>query len=131
MERSLKRIAAPAVAVILALVAAVIVIAISGGQPVDSLKALFLGAFGTPHGIVRTLAKATPLIFTGLSVALALRAGLFNIGAEGQLLVGAMAAAYVGASPAHIPDPIRLPLALAAGALAGALWGFLPGILKA
>src|SRR5215470_8293415 len=92
----LKRIPAPIVALLLALIAASIVIAISGGKPIESLKALFLGAFATPQGITRTLAKATPLIFTGLSVALALRAGLFNIGAEGQIVVGGLAAAVAG-----------------------------------
>jgi simple sugar transport system permease protein len=70
-------------------------------------------------------------LLAGLSVALALRAGLFNIGAEGQLLVGAFAAAVLGAQDLGLPLPIHLPLCLIAGALAGALWGAVPGALKA
>lgn len=78
-----------------------------------------------------TLLSSTPLIFTGLSVALAFRAGLFNIGGEGQLQMGALAAVLVGFTPLGLPWFLHLPLALLAGALGGALWGFIPGILKA
>ena len=78
-----------------------------------------------------TIVSATPLILTGLSVALAFRVGLFNIGAEGQLYVGALLAVIVGFSLVGVPWFIHLPLAIAAGFLGGALWGFVPGILKA
>lgn len=81
-------------------------------------------------GFLQALLLATPLVFTGLSVALAFRAGLFNIGAPGQLILGAIAAMLVGV---YLPGPkwLVLPLALLAAALAGALWGALPGWLKA
>jgi simple sugar transport system permease protein len=85
-------------------------------------------AFGP---LSETVVSATPLIFTGLSVALAFRAGLFNIGAEGQLYLGALFAVIVGFSFAGLPWFIHLPLALIAGFAGGALWGFIPGILKA
>jgi general nucleoside transport system permease protein len=78
-----------------------------------------------------TIVSATPLILTGLSVALAFRVGLFNIGAEGQLYLGALFAVIVGFSLVGLPWFIHLPLAIAAGFVGGALWGFVPGILKA
>lgn len=102
--------------------------------------ATYLAAFGSgdPSQIVaafnpvsESLLSATPLIFTGLAVALGFRSGLFNIGAEGQLYIGAMFATYVGFAVTGLPFFIHLPLALAAGALGGALWGFIPGFLKA
>ncbi|HET8776283.1 MAG TPA: ABC transporter permease, partial [Candidatus Limnocylindria bacterium] len=74
---------------------------------------------------------ATPLIFTGLSVALAFRVGLFNIGAEGQLYIGALLAIIVGFSFTGLPWFVHAPLAVAAGFVGGGLWGFVPGILKA
>jgi general nucleoside transport system permease protein len=78
-----------------------------------------------------TVLSSTPLILTGLAVALAFRAGLFNIGAEGQLQIGALTSVLVGFSLTGVPWFIHLPLALLAGAIGGALWGFVPGILKA
>ena len=78
-----------------------------------------------------TIISATPLILTGLSVALAFRVGLFNIGAEGQLYLGALFAVIVGFSFVGLPWFVHLPLALLAGIVGGALWGFIPGILKA
>ena len=78
-----------------------------------------------------TIISATPLILTGLSVALAFRVGLFNIGAEGQLYIGALFAVIVGFSLVGIPWFVHLPLAIGAGFLGGAVWGLIPGILKA
>jgi simple sugar transport system permease protein len=81
--------------------------------------------------ISETLLSATPLIFAGLAVAVGFRAGLFNIGVEGQLYVGAIFAVYVGFAFTGLPWFIHLPLAILAGMLGGALWGFVPGFLKA
>ncbi|MCI0343945.1 MAG: ABC transporter permease [Chloroflexi bacterium] len=81
--------------------------------------------------ISETLLAATPLIFTGLAVALGFQCGLFNIGAEGQLFVGAAAATFVGFALTGMPWFVHLPLAIAAGFLGGAVWGFIPGVLKA
>jgi general nucleoside transport system permease protein len=93
---------------------------------------------GTPTSIARafyplseTVVAATPLVFTGLAVALGFRAGLFNIGGEGQVLAGGLAAGFVGFSLHGLPAVIELPLALIAGFAAGGLWGFVPGLLKA
>lgn len=97
----------------------------------ESFAALFRGAFGDTNGLLRSLAKSTPLLFSGLAVAVALRAGLFNIGAEGQLLVGGLAAAWAGYAVKGLPIFLHLPLAMLAGAAAGAVWAAVPGILKA
>ncbi len=81
--------------------------------------------------ILESLVASTPYIFAGLAVALGFRAGLFNIGAEGQIFIGAIFAAFVGYSVTGLPAIIHIPLALLAGALGGAIWGFIPGWLKA
>lgn len=79
----------------------------------------------------QSFAKVTPLLFTGIAVALGLRAGLFNIGAQGQMIVGALAAAAAGTVPQGLPAFVQVPLVLLAAAAAGALWGAIPGLLKA
>jgi simple sugar transport system permease protein len=94
-------------------------------------SALFRSSLGSPSAISETIVATTPLLLTGLAVALAFRAGLFNIGAEGQLFIGAGAAGFVGFTFTDLPAGLLLPLALAAGALGGAAWGFVPGFLKA
>lgn len=96
-----------------------------------SYAALFGGALGTPERALESLTKSVPYIFAGLAVALGFRAGLFNIGAEGQIFMGAVFAVYVGFAVTGLPAIIHIPLALIAGALGGALWGFIPGFLKA
>lgn len=91
---------------------------------------LFSGTLGSGFGLGQVLYRATPLLFTGLSVTIAFRAGLFNIGAEGQMAVGALAMGWAGAS-ANWPPVVGVICALAAGAFGGALWGAIPGVLKA
>lgn len=121
----------PIVAVLLALAIGAAIIAISGANPIEAYLALIDGSIGSGRALGRTFEKATPLIFGGLAVAFAFKAGLFNIGAQGQLLFGAIVAAYVGFAVTGLPLIIHLPLALLAGALVGALWGAVPGVLKA
>jgi general nucleoside transport system permease protein len=96
----------------------------------DSYSALWRSSLGSSSGIGRTLIEATPLALAGLSVALAFRAGLFNIGAAGQLVIGATCAAWVGFTW-DLPAAIHLPLAIVAGFLGGAAWGGIAGVLKA
>lgn len=96
----------------------------------EAYSALFRTSLGSTNAVSETIVAATPLIFAGLAVALAFKAGLFNIGAEGQLLIGAIAAAFVGFTFRDLPAPLLLPMAIAAGALGGAVWGFVPGFLK-
>jgi simple sugar transport system permease protein len=93
--------------------------------------ALLSGAVGSGSALSETIVSATPLILTGLGVALGFRAGLFNIGAEGQVIAGGLAAGYAGFAIHGLPVFVHLPLALLAGFLGGAVWGFIPGILKA
>jgi general nucleoside transport system permease protein len=93
--------------------------------------ALFTGAFGSATALSETIVAASPLILAGLAVALGFRAGLFNIGAEGQVIAGGLAAGYTGFSLHGLPVVVHLPLAVLAGLAAGAAWGFIPGILKA
>jgi ABC-type uncharacterized transport system permease subunit len=132
--------ALPLISIVLAAVVGSIVIVVSEmlaqrpvdlGLPATAYSALVRGALGSPNAIIRTLVSSTPLIFGGLSVGLAFRAGLFNIGAQGQFLVGALGAVWVGAMLREAPAVVALPLALTAGMLAGAAWGFVPGLLKA
>jgi simple sugar transport system permease protein len=93
--------------------------------------ALFEGSFGSLRAISESLTMTVPYIFAGLAVALGFRCGLFNIGAEGQLFVGALASAYLGYAIVGLPVYVHVPLALLGGALAGGLWGAIPGLLKA
>ena len=120
----------PVGAVLLAAIIGAIILAVSGANPLEAYAALLKGSFGDSAAFGRTLEKATPLVFSGLAVAFAFKAGLFNIGAQGQLLVGAIVAAFVGFGIEGLPAIIHAPLALAAGALAGALYGAVPGALK-
>ena len=121
---------APVAAVLLALVAGGGLIATLGQSPLEVYGLLLSQALGTGYGFGQTLFKATPLVFAGLSVALAFRAGLFNVGVEGQMYLGGFAAGLVGAY-VPLPAPLLLPVALLAAALAGAVWGAIPGVLKA
>jgi simple sugar transport system permease protein len=93
--------------------------------------ALFSGAFGSASAVSETIVAATPLILAGLGVALGFRAGLFNIGAEGQVIAGGLAAGFVGFWLHGLPVVVHLPLAVLVGLAAGAAWGYIPGILKA
>jgi len=120
----------PLAAIVLALLIGAIILLISGANPIQAYIALFRGAFGSMTAIGRTLEKATPLVFSGLAVAFAFKAGLFNIGAQGQLLFGAITAAAIGFGIDGLPAFIHIPLALLGGALAGALYGTIPGVLK-
>jgi ABC-type uncharacterized transport system permease subunit len=97
--------------------------AFQGGDPLEIRRAI--------NPFFESLNKSVPYIFAGLAVALGFRAGLFNIGAEGQLFMGAVGAVWVGFALTGLPPIIHIPLALLAGALGGALWGFIPGLLKA
>ncbi|MGH2511166.1 MAG: ABC transporter permease, partial [Candidatus Limnocylindrales bacterium] len=99
--------------------------------PVTAYAALVTGAFGSFNAIVSTLVYSTPLLFGGLAVAIGFKAGLFNIGVQGQFLVGALAAVMVGVALAGAPAPVAIIAATIAGIIGGGLWGFIPGFLKA
>ncbi len=126
----------PLLAVITAVVVGGIVIAAVGGNPFLAYIGLIQGAFGSWKGLSETAIWATPYIFAGLAVSVAFKGGLFNIGAEGQLALGAVVASLIGyALPGwlgfDLPAIIHIPLAVGLGAMAGALWAAIPGFLKA
>lgn len=129
----LQSVLVPLYAIVLALVVAALVIVAVGSNPIEAYWALLRGMFGNADRIAASLGRSTPFIGAALAVAFAFRAGLFNIGAEGQLLVGATAAAWVGTLSwvADVPGWLAIPLVVAAGALGGAVWGGIPGLLKA
>ena len=123
---------APLVAVALALVLGGVLVACLGRDPFDVYARLVRDTFGTWYGFGQVLFKATTLIGTALAVAVAFRAGLFNIGVEGQLYLGGLAAAAAAlALPAAWPALVAIPIVLAAAALVGGAWAGIPGILKA
>ncbi|MCJ7781928.1 MAG: ABC transporter permease [Acidimicrobiia bacterium] len=96
----------------------------------DAFKALFVGSLGSPGAISETLFAATPLILAGLAVAVGFQAGLFNIGVNGQMLIGGMVGLWVGFS-IDVPMIVHIPLAIVAAMIGGALWGAIAGLLKA
>jgi ABC-type uncharacterized transport system permease subunit len=127
----MRRLAQPVLAVALGLALGLGATWLAGEKPWHVLMILARSAFGSRYDLGMTLFYATPLLFTGLSVAVAFHAGLFNIGAEGQLTVGALAGASVGALWPGIPWPLAPVLAGLAVFGAGTLWGAIPGWLRA
>ncbi|MCC7025085.1 MAG: ABC transporter permease [Thermomicrobiales bacterium] len=118
-------------AVAIALLAGGVVIALSGDNPIPAYQALLQGAFGGERAIGETLVMATPLILGGLAFAVAAQAGLFNIGIEGQMVVGGLLGGLMAAWDPGLPIFVHLPLALLAAMVGGGIWGFIPGFLKA
>jgi simple sugar transport system permease protein len=120
----------PLIAILLSFVLGAFIVLATGNNPLTAYAALVRGAVGSPTAIGRTLLGATPLIFTGLAVAVAFRAGLFNIGGEGQLYIGAITAAWLGVTLGSL-GALSIPMVLTACVVTGFLWGAIPGILKA
>ena len=120
----------PFISVILAMLIGAIILLVSGANPITAYQALFKGAFGSLSSLGRTLEKATPLLFSGLAISFAFKAGLFNIGAQGQLLLGAIVAAGIGFGVDGLPAFLHIPLAILGGAVAGGLFAAIPGVLK-
>ncbi len=122
----------PVFSVVIALVFGFLFIVCLSGMPtaISAFTGLWDGAFGSPKALMETLVASTPYLLAGLAVALGFQAGLFNIGAEGQLYMGALAASFIGFSFSSLPAIIHVPFAVLAGAAAGFLWGAVPGWLK-
>lgn len=120
----------PMIAIVAALILTSIVISVMGFNFADAIQALIVGAFGSVGAIGETLNKATPVILTGLSYAIAQRCGIINLGAEGQLYIGALAATIVGTNFEGTPPVIHITITLIAGFLGGALYGIIVGLLK-
>ena len=121
----------PVLATLIALAFGAVLLLLLGVNPLEAYGALFRGAFGTVSGLTQTLAKATPLLLVALGICIAFRAGVINIGGEGQIILGAIAASAVALALPNLPGILLVILALTAGALAGAFWGGIAGVLKA
>ena len=127
----LQKTGTPVISALLAIAVGSIIIWAPGYDPLAAFAALFKGSFGSPKAVGDTLLKSTPLILTGLAVAYGFRAGLFNIGAEGQLFMGGLAATARGLALGGASWWVSVPLMLLAAMLAGAAWAFIPALLKA
>lgn len=121
----------PLLAVPLAMLVGAIMLLFLKVNPITAFGALFQGAFGDVSAITQTLVKATPLLLVGLGICIAFRGGVINIGGEGQLIAGALAASAIALSIPNMSRIVLLPLAMLGGAVAGGLWGGIPGVLKA
>lgn len=128
---ALRKVGLPFVSILFASILGSLIMWIAGYDPLVALPALLQGAFGGPTQIGETIMRSTPLIFTGLAVGFGFRANLFNIGAEGQLFMGGLAAASLGLLLGGLSPWLSLPILVVAGMLAGAAWAFIPAILKA
>jgi ABC-type uncharacterized transport system permease subunit len=125
------RVLVPVSAVGVALLAGGMVIYLSGLNPLHAYTELVKGAFGSTYAVTEVFVRAMPLGFAGLAFALAAKGGLLNIGAEGQIYVGALGGTLVALFLQSLPAYLLLPLAILSGAAFGAMWGTVPGILKA
>jgi len=123
-------LAAPVLAVLFAMAVASVALLVIGKNPLAVYGTMFAFSFGRLDSVAAILYKATPLIFSGLAVAVGFRAKLFNIGVEGQYLIGAFCASWVGFAVKGLPAAVHLPLVVLAGALGGALWALVPIWLK-
>lgn len=130
MSQRMVNILVPVVSVILGLIVGAIVMLVSGFSPVAGYSALWNGIFGDTYNMGETVRTITPYVFSGLAVAFAFRTGMFNIGVEGQLIMGWLAAAYVGQA-FEMPTGLHAVVAILAAAVAGGIWAFIPGLLKA
>lgn len=122
----------PLVAVLLAFAIGAVILWFQGVNPIEAYSAMIVGAFGSKNGLADTLVKATPLLLVGLGIAIAFRGGMINIGAEGQLIVGALMATFLGlVLGERLPGFLVIIIGLLGGALMGGLWAGIAGVLKA
>ena len=131
LNRRVRSLLASAGAVLLSLVVGGLLIVIAGGEPISAYSSLIDGAFGSPFAFGQVLLVAVPLVIIGLGLALAFRGRVYNIGAEGQLFMGALASGTVAILLPVGVDPILIAVAVVAGVLAGAAWGAIVGALRA
>lgn len=121
----------PVFATLAALLVGAVMLLLLGVNPVEAYAALWDGAFGSPNAVAETLVKATPLLLVALGICIAFRGNVINIGGEGQMVVGALLATWIGLTFTEAPGWLIIVLALCAGFLGGAVWGGIPGVLKA
>lgn len=125
------RLLKPLAAIVVSFVLGALILTLAGYDIGEAFSALWNGTFKDFRSFAGTINKSTPLIFVGLAVAIAFRGSVFNIGAEGQLLMGAVGAAFVGIYATAIPGPLLLITMILVGGLFGAIWGAIPGYFKA
>lgn len=125
------RIMVPLFSIILAFLAGAVFLSLYGFDPGETYINMFNGAFGSTYALSETLVKAIPLMLAGLAVSVAFRMKLWNIGAEGQIYMGAFAASGIALSFGDLNSWILLPLMMLAGFIAGGIWGLIPGALRA
>ncbi|HEV3102460.1 MAG TPA: ABC transporter permease [Candidatus Dormibacteraeota bacterium] len=139
LQRIAGGFAVPVGSVAFAFIVGAVIVVVTGGDPLKAYAGLLCGGFGITCAngensalqISTTIVFLTPLLMAGVAVALPFRAGLFNIGAEGQFLAGAVACTIIGVKFSSLPAPILLPFVLLGGMVAGAIWAGVPGVLKA
>ncbi len=123
--------ALPLFAVLAALLIGAVMLILLKANPFEAYGALIDGAFGSVSGLTQSIVKATPLLLVGLGICIAFRASVINIGAEGQIIVGAVMSAWFALAFPNMEGWILIPLTMIVGFIAGAIWGFIPGVLKA
>ena len=131
IESRVRSILVPILAVLIALLIASIIILLIGKNPLMAYAVMLKGAFGSVRDLTNTIVKTTPLILTGLAVGFGFRAGVFNIGAEGQMAMGALFATIVGMNLGTVPPFLAIPITMFVGMLMGAIWAGIAGFLKA
>jgi ABC-type uncharacterized transport system permease subunit len=125
------RVAAPILTALFALAASGLLISAAGGNPILALQAIAIGAFGSLQNLGETLAKASALILVGLGMIIAFRSQVANIGGEGQIILGAVVATWIGLALPQLPFPLLFVLVILGAFLAGGVWGAIAGWLKA
>lgn len=129
-ERKEKLVQAAVIGLVTVLVGTICII-LSDANPIEAYQMFFKGIFGNLNGFCEVFVKATPLILTGLGCSVAFRTGFFNIGAEGQFYIGALASTWVALEAVAVPGPLRIALAFLVGFAVGGLWALIAAILKA
>lgn len=129
-KNKLIKILVPIISILCSFIVGAILIAFIGGNPFEAYYYLLKGAFGTSANIGETVMKAVPLIFTGLAATFAYRCGVFNLGAEGQFVMGAVVSIWISTTFTGILGVPQLVISLIGGAIAGGMWAMIPGILK-
>ena len=130
IKNNLIKILVPFLSILCSFIAGAVLIACIGGNPVEAYTYLFKGAFGTKSNMGETVVKAVPLIFTGLAATFAYKCGVFNLGAEGQFVMGAVASIWVSTTLTGVSGLPLILISLTLGVVAGGIWGAVPGILK-
>jgi general nucleoside transport system permease protein len=121
----------PVFATLAALAVGAVMLFFLGANPLEAYQALWDGAFGSSNAFAETLVKATPLLLVALGICISFRGDVINIGGEGQMIIGAIAATWIGLIFTEWPGWVIIPLAMLIGFLGGAIWGGIPGFLKA